>query len=324
MAEQYYLGVDGGGTHTRALLADRTGQVLGTGRSGSTNRNHHTRDQVRANMRSALLDALGGRPMEKVSTLFLGMCGVSHDADRQDIISIVREIPEVGTRPRVLVENDTYIGLTGGLSGRPGIVLIAGTGSACFGINSAQKTFMGGGWGALVDDVGSGSWIGIRAMQAAVQSEDGRLGHTVLRDIVFKFLELKTPRQFIDRVHNQGLDRCQIGKLAPLVIDAYRQGDAVAGEILHAAAVELARLVAATVRPLFGHDPCEMILVGGVALSGPPFQTMLIEQIQKVAPNVSVRDPEMSPVQGAILNALQADGIAWTNEILKNLRSAKI
>jgi glucosamine kinase len=324
LTAHYFIGVDGGGTHTRAVAADQTGRIVGVGRAGSTNRNHHSRDEVRTHMRSALVNAVGDHALDATSVIFLGMCGVSTDADRQDIVAIVREIPEVGTGPRVVVENDTRIGLAGGLSGRPGIALIAGTGSACFGMNGAGRTYLSGGWGALADDVGSGPWIGLRAIQAAVQSEDGRLGPTLLRDIVFNFLGLTDPRELIDRVHNRGLQRAEIGELAPRVIEAYRAGDAVAGGILHAAAAELARLVAATAGTLFGEKPCEMILVGGLALSGPPFQNMLVERIARDIPNVAVRDPEMSPVQGAVLEAVRAAGIAMTPQLLGNLRSSAL
>ena len=321
MKEHYYIGVDGGGTQTRCLLADPSGRVLGQGLAGSTNRNHHSRDEIRANLRACLSQSLGARPfMENVSTLFLGMCAVSTDADREDVISIVREIPEIRNDQRVIVENDTVIGLTGGLAGRPGLALIAGTGSACLGRNKERETRLCGGWGALADDIGSAPWIGVQAIQAAVQSEDGRIEQTILREIVFDFLKLEHPRQLIDRLHNHDVTRARIGTLAPRVIDASRGGDAVATHILRSAVSGLSRLVAATARPLFGAEPCELIFIGGLALSGPPFQSMLEEQIRKDTPGISIRQPEMSPVQGALMEAFRADRIAWSDELLGNLR----
>jgi N-acetylglucosamine kinase-like BadF-type ATPase len=314
-----YLGVDGGGTHTRALLADSEGNVLGTGRSGSTNRNHHPRQEVRSNLRAALLAALGDRKPDERLTICLGMSAVSTDRDRADIVSIVREIPEIGAAPVVIVDNDARIGLTGGLSGRPGIVLIAGTGSACLGVDGHGNSGWCGGWGALADDSGSAPWIGLRALQAAVRAEDGRAAPTMLRDAVFEFLELSEPRELIDRVHNRGLTREELGSLAPRVIDACRNGDATAAGILEEAAGELAQLVATTARRLFAGQPCELILVGGLARSGPPFQDRLIDRIHQAAPNVCVREPELSPVQGAVLEAMRADGAAWNENVIRRL-----
>ena len=74
------------------------------------------------------------------------MCGVSTDADKNDILSIAREVPELKHTEMIRVENDTHTGLVGGLSGRPGCVLIAGTGSACFGVRSDNASYLSGGW----------------------------------------------------------------------------------------------------------------------------------------------------------------------------------
>jgi glucosamine kinase len=318
----FYIGVDGGGTHTRSVMADAAGRIHGEGKSGSTNRNHHTRDEVRTNMRAALLQASGGQSIGADTTIFLGMCGVSNDADRADIISIVHEIAEVNSAAKIAVDNDAVIGLTGGLSGRPGIVLIAGTGSACMGIDAKNNCYWCGGWGAMADDVGSAPWIGLRAMQAAVRVEDGRIATTLLRDIVFNFLELKHPRELIDRVHNRGLSREELGMLAPHVIAA-AASDAIAAAIIRDAITELSLLVATTATRLFQNDPCEMILVGGLALSGAPFQPILIQRIENDTPSIKVRDPEMSPVRGALLKAMMVDGVVHSLSILQLLRERK-
>uniref|UniRef100_UPI0025EC365E hypothetical protein n=1 Tax=Deinococcus sp. TaxID=47478 RepID=UPI0025EC365E len=81
-------------------------------------------------------------------------------------------------------------------------------------------------------------------------------------------------------------------------------------------------MVQVTAKKLFGDKGCELVLVGGLALSGAPFQPMLIERIQTDCPQVRVCDPEMSPVKGAVLEALRADGVAWTPDILANLKAS--
>ncbi len=322
-ASQFYIGIDSGGTTTRAMLADRAGRVLGVGYAGSANRNHHPPDLLRQNLCDALCAAKRGLPPgAHTLTLFLGMSGVSTDADCRSVADMVRALPEVGPQARVIVENDAAAALTGGLAGRPGLALIAGTGSACLGVNGAGERWLSGGWGALADDAGSAPWVGLRAMQAAVRAEDGRTGPTALRDIVFGFLGLAEPRQFISRVHNQGLERAEMGKLAPLVAQAAQAGDASAEAILREAAAELSLLAAVTARRLFRAAPSEMILVGGLARSGPPFQTLLIDRIQQDVPNLRVVEPILSPVQGAVLEALRADGVAWTPSLLSNLASS--
>lgn len=319
---RYYLGIDGGGTQTRSLLADSQGRILGCGHAGSANRNHYSRVQVQAALQSVLQEALADLPVgAAVSVLFAGLGGVSTDNDRAEIAAILRELPEVGRAASIVVDNDTVVGLTGGLSGRPGLALVAGTGSACLGVKADRRRWLCGGWGALADDAGSAPWIGLRALQAAVQAEDGRLAPTALQQIVFDFLGLSEPRQMISRIHNHGLERADLGRLAPQVVKAAERGDRAAEMILRDAAAALSEMVGVTARQLFGEAGCEMILVGGLALSGPPFQPMLIDRISQDAPRITVHAPELSPVQGAVLEALRADGASWTPERLANLKA---
>jgi len=316
----YYIGIDGGGTGTRAILAGRDGQVCGYGQAGSANRNHYPREQVRASLQAALRGALAGLPPGGVlAGVFCGLGGVSTEADKRDILSVMRGLEEVGASVPVTVENDTVVALTGGLAGRPGLALIAGTGSACLGMNAAGERRLCGGWGALADDVGSAPWVGLRALQEVVRAEDGRRPPTALQTVVFEFLGLAEPRRLISRVHNHGLDRADLGQLAPLVADACRAGDTAASEILAEAARGLSEMVAVVARDLFGERVCEMILVGGLARSGPPFQPLLLAQVQSDCPAATVRDPELSPVRGAVLEALRTAGVPWTPEVLANL-----
>lgn len=321
MKERLYLGMDGGGTQTRALLVDQTGTVRGAATAGSANINHHSPEQVRLTLHRILCDVLGGDcRKDTLTTLFLGLGGVATEQDRQAVAALLPPCGDPSAPPRILITNDTVVGLTGGLAGRPGLTLIAGTGSACFGINAQGRHRLCGGWGALADDHGSAPWIGLRALQAAVRAEDGRSAPTALRQIVFEFLGLDEPRQLVSRVHNHGLERADLGRLAPLVADACRLGDPVACTLLDEVVGGLADMVRVTAADLFGEQSCELVLVGGVALSGPPIQTRLIRQIEQASPQVILREPEFTPVQGAVLEALRADGVPWTPDLLHNLK----
>lgn len=325
MATQYYLGIDGGGSNTRATLADGTGHVVGTGLSGSANRNHYGAEQARRSLREAVLSAFAGLPAgTRPAAVHCGMSGVSTDSDRQEIIDLTRGIPEIGLEARVAVDNDAIAGLTGGLAGRPGLVLIAGTGSACLGVDGYGAKRWCGGWGALADDAGSAPWLGLRALQAAVRAEDGRAEPTVLLKIVLDYLGLTEPRRLLHRIHNQGFERAEMGGLAPLVAAAARSGDTTAEAILQEAALELSGLASVVAGLLFGMAPCEMILVGGLARSGPPFRTMLMGRLRRDIPNLRVVEPALTPVQGAVLEALRLGGRPWTEQIFDNLAASDL
>ncbi len=321
-SEGYFVGVDGGGTNTRMMVVDAAGRKLGEGHAGSTNRNDHPRTEVLANMQQAFDQAVRELPRgATIKAIQLGLGGVCTSADQADVTSIVRDVRGIQAATKVQVENDTFIGLTGGLAGRPGIVLIAGTGSACYGRNAAGDSWLCGGWGPLVDDVGGGYWIGLQALKIAVRAEDGRKpAGQLLRQMVFSALELKEPREFLDRVQNRHLERAQIAALAPRVVEAAAAGDASSLTILVQGADALAETVAVTTKKLFGSDPCDLILVGGLALSGHPYQSQLTASIRRLTPNVTIRDPEMSPVHGAALEALRSGGVTWSDAVIDQLR----
>jgi glucosamine kinase len=320
--KRYYLGIDSGGTHTRALLTDELGIILGVGRAGSANPNHYTKIEIRENLRRAISEALTSLPISAVlSSVFMGTSGISTKSDRAHMCSTLTTLPDLATAHSVVVQNDTVIGLTGGLTGRPGIVLIAGTGSVCYGVNGSGADYMCGGWGAIADDIGSAPWIGTRAIQAAARAEDGRSDDIQIRDTVFDFLKITEARQLIHRLHNEGLDRAAIGLLAPVVIDLYNNGDTAALTIINDAVDGLAELVFITSRHLFGNERCELILAGGVALSGPPFQILLQARIGAAAPQIAFREPELSPVQGAVLEAMRGDAHLWSANTIENLKA---
>ncbi len=322
MSAKLYLGVDGGGTGTRAVVADRSGRVLGVGLAGSTSINHHPRGVVLDHLKRAVEAASSGAGAtpSQIRAAFLGVCGVSTEADKRSFAELALEVFEPASPPLLKVENDAVAGLAGGLSGRPGGVLIAGTGSACLGISGDGRTCWVGGWGALADDDGSAGWVGVEAIRAAVRAEDGRAGSTLLHEVVFGFLGLDDPRDLINRVHNRGLDRAEIARLAPLVVEAAEGGDATARAIFEEAIARLSSLVATVVRRLDVVNSWELVLAGGLARSGPPFEPRLVERIALDASVVRVVEPDLPPVGGAVLEALRLDGASLAPEVVENLR----
>ena len=145
--------------------------------------------QVRRSARGpgANLAALGELEVEKVlhevmeqalatadrsaAAICLGIAGVDRAEDAAIIRGIMRRI---GNKAPVLVVNDALIALEAGAGDGPGIVVIAGTGSICYGRNERGQAARAGGWGYILADEGSGWWIGQRAMQAVMRQADGR------------------------------------------------------------------------------------------------------------------------------------------------------
>lgn len=315
------LGIDGGGSHTRAVMADASGKIIGSGVGASINPRHHDSVTVRARLGELARRARGSRA-EPLSAAFLSLGGISTRADAEAVEAVAAEVGELAGA-NVRVANDAVAALVGGLAGRPGMVLIAGTGSACYGLAADGRSHWCGGWEHRADDAGSAYWVAIEALRVAVRVEDGRLPPSRLRDLVFGRWPLAEPRALAERLSRGDLDRTSLAALAPDVI-ALAASDGPAKSIVDRAADELARMVAVTAARLFGTFPSELILTGGLARSGPPFTPLLVSRIEAMSPGVKVVEPEFPPVLGAVIEAARLAGAPDSQAFLGTLRAQRV
>jgi len=305
-----FLGVDGGGTSTRAILVNSTGNVLGRGESGPSNYHNVGIPSAIANIVEAAGCArlTSGLSDVSVQAAFLGCAGVKASVDIARMTSAA-ETAGLAPAGEITVANDLHNALAGGLSGKPGIALISGTGTNCLGQDASGKSFMCGGWGWLLDDEGGGFGLALAAMKAAARAADGRSGKTSLLPSVLAFLGLSEPNELLARLYVDKWTPDELAGFAPVVIRCANDGDASANRILKEGAAALGKLVAGAARALDFPDRPDVVLLGGCVRSGFPYQPLAEEAILKACPGARIADPEHSPVHGAALNALRSGGI---------------
>lgn len=299
-----FLGIDGGGTRTRAALLDADRRLLGEGEGGPSNIDDVGEAGARANIAAAVAAARAraGLPDTAFAAAFLGMAGVTSDDDRAVIRRIAHTL-KLAPTACIDVDHDCRIALAGGLSGRPGIVLITGTGSSCYGRTAAGAHWMTGGRGHLIADEGSGYWYGLNAIRAAVRHHDGRGPSTVLHDRVLTALGIDTIEAVMHRLYVVGVTRPEIAALAPLVIAAAEAGDGVAQRLFLEGARELAECVEAVAQRLgFASGPSELALTGGLS-QAQVAREPLVAAVTARLPGCRVTLAERSPVVGAALLA---------------------
>lgn len=154
-------------------------------------------------------------------------------------------------RPRrVAVTSDSVIAHAGALDGKPGVVLIVGTGVVALGIGSDGALRTADGWGPWLGDEGGGAWIGAAGLRAALRALDGRGPSTVLVEAASA--RFGPPRTWPAQL----TDAAAVGSFAPDVLAADK--DAVALAIISAAAESLAATAHAA-----GGGP--VAIVGGLA-----------------------------------------------------------
>jgi N-acetylglucosamine kinase-like BadF-type ATPase len=310
MGMKFFLGIDGGGTKTRAVLVNADGVVIGEGESGPANYHNVGLPDAMASLQQATARAwlASGLPARMPDLAFLGCAGIKSAVDIARFTSAA-ETAGIAPTGEITVVNDLHNALTGGLAGRPGIALIAGTGTNCLGRDASGKHFMCGGWGWLLDDAGGGFGLALAAMRASVRAADGRSPETRLLPALLAFLGLSEPNELLARLYVEKWTPDELAAFAPVVIRLAQEGDAPASRILHEGALALADLVAGSARALDFPDGPEVVLLGGCACSGDPYQPLIEAAIRSACPAARITPPAFSPVHGAALNALHAGGI---------------
>jgi N-acetylglucosamine kinase len=319
----YVLGIDGGGTKTVCLLMDETGNILSRGKSGASNYQtigiDATKIAIQTAINKAIYSFLDDKNYKKISIqgLGIGLAGVGRQEDFNVINNLVEQV-KINLKSSInweltanstRIESDSIIALVGGLGYPVGIVVIAGTGSQIFGQNSQGKTKRVGGWGYLLGDEGSGYFIAISGLKAALKSHDGRLGSTQLISAFKHHLNLTNIESLIEVVYRRGWTVQQIASLAKIVDQVARDGDEIANKIINTAIEELVFATKIAIQSLFEPDESvEIVTIGGVFQGMNHFHAKYIESLNRVAPTAKVILPRYEPAYGAGILALNGLG----------------
>jgi N-acetylglucosamine kinase-like BadF-type ATPase len=297
----YVLGIDAGGTKTVCQLADGQGTVISEGRSTGANLQAVGELEVEKVLHRVMEEAIGERRIVP-DAICLGIAGV----DRPDDAAVVRGIMKrIGYKARVLVVNDALVALEAGAPDQPGVVIISGTGSICYGRNAEGLAARSGGWGYVLGDEGSGYWIGRAALRAVLREADRRGKATALTPLLLEHFGVDRPQGLIHEVYHSNLKPAAIGVLATSVQTAFAQGDEVAIGILRGAANELEASAMSVARRLdLVGSKFAFILAGGIFKAVPWLKDELSRRLPVVSPGSIVRLLDREPASGAVRLAL--------------------
>jgi N-acetylglucosamine kinase-like BadF-type ATPase len=300
---RHVLGIDAGGTKTRAILADETGRVVAGARGGGANLRTHGELEVEKVLHS-VIERAEGEAGVRADALALGIAG----ADRPEDHAVLREIlRRIGFRSRVVLANDARIAFVAGSARRVGLALICGTGSIAWGRNSRGEVARAGGWGWHLGDEGSGFWIGEHAIRDVLRGVDGRGPATLLEKPLFEHFGIERPEEIVRALYDRDYPRHQVAMFAVRVQEAASRGDAVARQILAGALEEL--LLAA--RSVIGRlnleaAPYDVVLSGGTFAALPALQESVRGRL--ATSNARVILLEEEPAMGAVKLALEELG----------------
>lgn len=235
MAEDLFIGVDGGGSRCRARLRDASGTLLGEGAAGASNARlrHAAFTEVIAACRQALEAAgLGEGDLGRIHAGF-GLAGTQQDEDLQSVYEWPHPFASL------VADTDAYAAWLGAFGGRDGAILILGTGAAGTAVVKGQRVSVGG-WGAEVADDGSGMAIGRTALRRSLWALEGMAPMTPLAEDILSVFA-RDPQKMV--IWAGTATPGDFGSFAPRVFSHAEQRDPLAVAILLEAAADASRMI---------------------------------------------------------------------------------
>jgi N-acetylmuramic acid 6-phosphate etherase len=256
------LGIDGGGSKTRALIADRDLRLLGSATTGSSNMQVVGLPAATAAIVAATEAALAAAGLAEAqpAAICLGLAGAGRPAERAQILAWAEG--RWPGRPCAVV-SDVEPVLAAGTPEGWGVALIAGTGSVCLGRAPDGRSQQVGGWGYLLGDEGSGYDLALRALRLATRTADGRAeAHSLLAAVLGHFA-LDAPQALVRHIYGGDTSPASIARLAATVVALAQAGEAHAAALLDESAVHLALMATTAARRLALQAP-PLALAGGL------------------------------------------------------------
>ncbi len=266
-----FIGIDGGGTGTRALAASAAGYAVAQALAGPSNPNNDSFAEAAASIARCLREL--DLPSERVAGICAGIAGVGNaEATVKLATALAAAAPEFSAVP-CRITHDLEIAWQGAFGGGDGLCVIAGTGSACYARLADGQALRVSGRSIGRDDPGSGYAIARAGIECGV-------------------LESETP---LER-----MERSAIAALAPRVIAAAEQSDAAALAVLQTESAKLADLIAEGFALFASRARGQIAFVGGLICSSPLYRNLVVADLRVRCPQAAVVAPLASPLAGAV------------------------
>jgi len=258
-----YVGVDAGGTRSRAMVVDEDGLELAAVNGGPGLIDPEYPERAAVAVMAVVKEAVAAVLADgdaKVMGVWAGLAGAGREEPR---LAVEEALTSAGIATAVGVGTDVEAAYCDAFGDRRGILLVSGTGSMAYALDADGKVLTVGGWGTLLGDEGSGYAIGLAGLRAVARSHDDRDSDTALESRLLKAADVEVPTQLIPWVHSA--TKGEIAALSSLVVATAAEGDATSSRILQTALGELKLQLTTALRRL-GTSPeaTPVALAGGL------------------------------------------------------------
>ncbi len=306
---KYIIGADGGATKTILAAADLNGNIIKQIQTGGINYNFIGVQAASDNFISGIR-LLEINP-EDIAAIAIGDPSTD-DIDTAPgttafILSLRNIIPLSDTTP-LYIKSDAYMALYGLTSGDAGVLMISGTGAMGMAFDGFGNIYITGGWGRITEDEGSGYYIAVNAIKAALRYHDGIGEQTLLYNAMIDFFGDSNPRRLIYSFYADPGVPPDIAPFSVVVSKCAMTGDTAAVNILNNTAEYLALYTISLIKKI-RNESCKVGIYGSVLVNDPFVQKLYTEKVKAVYPKAKITVPAMKPEHAAVMFAQKASKI---------------
>lgn len=294
----YFVGIDGGGTNTVGVIGDQSG-IIAHKIAGPSNYHNIGIDLTKntiAELLNQLLNEVNGN-LHEIEGICFGGAGIDTAVDSSRISAL---FDEIGYNGKLSVINDALVAMAAENGSLTGGILISGTGSIAYGVDLQGNLQRVGGWGHIVDDIGSAYAIAVAGLKAVLESYDGRGKQTTLFNALKPIMQIEHEEEIIDYLYASKNGKDQVARLAK-VISEEAASDEVASGIITNAASDLLTSIKALEKKC-GVKPLNIVLSGSVLINNDQIFNFLNTHVPS---QIKLKRLNALPVRGAYLLATQ-------------------
>lgn len=238
---KYYLGVDGGGSKTTAVVFNNKGEFICKACGESINYYSVGIE----NARKAMADIIDSIPQKAFDCAVVGMSALNGRATDEETEKFCSGV--INSK-KIIMDSDLYVALEAMDEDGECAVVISGTGSMVLHRNSDGEIRHAGGWGYILGDEGSGYSIGLSGIKAAIRSFENCGEKSALTDECLRYFSTENIYDLIDLYYDKTVSRKITAAFAKNVIALAENGDIAARRIVENEARLLAETVVALLK----------------------------------------------------------------------------
>ena len=311
----FYLGVDGGGSKTLAILTDLSGNHFRKVQRGPGNMALLDRGTAAQMIHDLVDDLLDGEDPAKIACATMAFAGIGREREKNLLFQITRG---AGIEQFNLM-TDGQIQYYAAFGEEPGVLLSAGTGSICLLKTADGPLEQLGGKGYLLGDEGSGYYIGNLAIRNALEEKHQDRGFSELTRQILAFYAIVDPDDLISLIYTARFPQRLIASCTRTVMKNAASGSTIALEILEKAAEHLLQLFNRAAQHFDKSQSIPLCLTGGVLNGRSPLRDLLEKRLVEKYAHLDLVTPKINAAAAAVMHAIQESGTTISKELKERL-----